>query len=366
MSVARCTRLSAGVWHVSGTMASSYPFTFDSYHPYPATNPPLLAGGSLFSSNRSTPGPSRPRLPPLLSSTFRQPFMPSLHDDGGSARAVPPPMTGDPAFDILDWLPAYQSCQRYFLDYAQHEQATQALCALINIRLPFQHSTHPITTSSRHAPGSTTHTTSSTTTTNNSTSNGNSADFNFSYPRPNGTNTANHQSSNPPPPISLLPYLRRLVATNFDKPPILHGFFGDDYERGVLPHLDCERRNYLFAARSGGWEACKRLCDAGTGDAGDESVPFLRPLGRVVDEEVRAAEKAWAEWREGMEWTVGAGKGKEREEEVGVAVGGVREAVDDAGGFGENVGEGQVRAANGDILPDEVSGAFGGEEDKIG
>ncbi|KAI7540073.1 hypothetical protein KC331_g9377, partial [Hortaea werneckii] len=50
---------------------------------------------------------------------------------------APPPMTSDPDFDILEWHPAYTSCQRYFLDHAQHEPATQALCALINIRLPF-------------------------------------------------------------------------------------------------------------------------------------------------------------------------------------------------------------------------------------
>ena len=42
-----------------------------------------------------------------------------------------PPLTNDPDFDILAWHPAYSSCQRYFLDHAQHEPATQALCALI-------------------------------------------------------------------------------------------------------------------------------------------------------------------------------------------------------------------------------------------
>ena len=83
----------------------------------------------------------------------------------------PPPLTGDPTFDILEWHPAYQSCQRYFLDHAQHEPGTQALCALINIRLPFQYLSHTITSS----PAS-----------NGTPAAQSTATYQFNFPRPGG------------------------------------------------------------------------------------------------------------------------------------------------------------------------------------
>jgi hypothetical protein len=105
--------------------------------------------------------------------------------------------------------------------------------------------------------------------------------------------------------VSLIPYLRRLIVTGFDKPPILHGFFGDDYTRGILPHLDCERRNYLFAAKHGGWRCCKKQYDIGSGVGGDESVPFMKPLDQAKMEELTAAEKAWSGWLAMEDWMVG-------------------------------------------------------------
>jgi len=63
-----------------------------------------------------------------------------------------PVVLNNPSFDILEWHPALQSCQRYFLDHAQYEPATQAVCALINIRLPFQNLDYPITSSTQQPP----------------------------------------------------------------------------------------------------------------------------------------------------------------------------------------------------------------------
>ena len=58
---------------------------------------------------------------------------------------------GEPEFDIFEWYPQYQSCQRYFLDHAQHSVPVQALAAFLNIRLPFQRLPHP--THAYSAPG---------------------------------------------------------------------------------------------------------------------------------------------------------------------------------------------------------------------
>jgi hypothetical protein len=58
---------------------------------------------------------------------------------------------GAPQFDIFEWYPQYQSCQRYFLDHAQHSVPVQALAAFLNIRLPYQRQPHPTFTYS--APG---------------------------------------------------------------------------------------------------------------------------------------------------------------------------------------------------------------------
>lgn len=237
---------------------------------------------SFPSSSNNIAGPS----------TYR-PFMDSVNEP----EQPPPPLTGDPTFDILEWHPAYQSCQRYFLDHAQHEPATQALCALINIRLPHQYLSNPITSS----------TTTSTTPAAQQT-----ATYQFNFPRPGGPTlpSPSHQSRNgsdhsAPTFVSLIPYIRRLVVTGFDKAAILHGFFGDDYRRGVLPFLDCERRNYLFSAKHGGWRSTKKQYDSGSGFGGDESVPFMKPLDGAKMEELTNAEKAWSAWLAMEDWMVG-------------------------------------------------------------
>lgn len=191
------------------------------------------------------------------------------------------PLTTSPNFDILDWHPAYQSCQKYFLDHSQHEPGTQALCALINIRLPYQWAVNPI-----HSANPSTQS---------SSPNGHAAAFSFNQSARNGQS---HQS---PTFVSLIPYVRRLIITGFDKDGILHGFFGDAWREGIGPMQDCERRNYLFAAKHGGWRSCKKQYDLGD----EQTVPFLKPLQNVVQEELEAAEKQWSSWLAMEDWMVG-------------------------------------------------------------
>lgn len=124
--------------------------------------------------------------------------------------------------------------------------------------------------------------------------------------------------------VSLHPYIRRLVATGYDAPAVLHGFFGDDWELGVRPLHEQERRNYLFAAKSGSWLEVKRAYDVAHGPAAAasstippsasvpsapsswaaeyESVPFLRPLRNVTEAEILAAEAGWSEWLAMQDW----------------------------------------------------------------
>lgn len=200
-------------------------------------------------------------------------------------------------FDIFEWHPAYMSCQKYFLDYAQHDASVQAVSALVNILLPRQWRDGPITSSST-----------TTTTTNQSTSSGSGVPlpkageaypmpglFNYHAPPSQSQDTSRSQC------ISLIPYIRRLIVTGFDLPPVLHGFFGDDWRKGVGPLHECERRNYLFAAKSGGWAKVKDQYDMGT----QETVPFLQPPRDVQLAEIENAEKLWSQWLAVEDWMIG-------------------------------------------------------------
>lgn len=267
-------------------------------NPYP---PSLLQTTSYGSSSSYASSASyRPPLPPPVQHHSPYPMVMESSTPEDSA-----PLTGDSSFDVLDWHPAYQSCQRYFLDYAQHEPGTQALCALINIKLPHQWLSMPVFSAVPAASGS-------------SSSQSTAGQFTFgNYPR--GGSSSNGSGNGVSSPsrgrngqreattfVSLVPYIRRLVVTGFDKPPILHGFFGDDYVRGVLPHVECERRNYLFAAKHGGWRTCKKQYDGGSGGGGvDETVPFMKPLQDSKAEEMNAADKAWSSWLAMEDWMVG-------------------------------------------------------------
>ncbi|EEQ28418.1 conserved hypothetical protein [Microsporum canis CBS 113480] len=164
----------------------------------------------------------------------------------------------DTPFDIFEWYPRYQSCQRYFLDHAQHTVPVQALSSFLNIHLPFQRQPTPVFNSA--------------------------VDATLSSPPgglPAGASVA--------PSVSMVPYIRRLVATGMDYPGVLHGFFGDDWASGIGSLHEQERRNFFFAAKSGGWAAVKKDYDI----LPLETVPFLRPLQGSENAEIEAAEKSW-------------------------------------------------------------------------
>ena len=57
----------------------------------------------------------------------------------------------------------------------------------------------------------------------------------------------------------------------------------------------------MFAAKSGGWNSVKTAYDMSP----LETVPFLRPLQGVVEQEVVAAEKSWSEFMAFEDWMVG-------------------------------------------------------------
>jgi len=91
------------------------------------------------------------------------------------------------------------------------------------------------------------------------------------------------------------------VATGYDFPAVMHGFFGDDWETGVGPLHEQERRNFLFAAKSDDWLHVKAAYDMGD----DQTVPFLRPLQNVSEKEICAAEVGWSEWLAMQDWMLG-------------------------------------------------------------
>ena len=177
-----------------------------------------------------------------------------------STRSDPP--QPKPDFDIREWYPQFLSCHRYFLDHAQHTAPVRALAAYINIRLPYQ-----------------------------------------KYPNPASsfTSTSPHSAPQPDPQVSLIPYIRRLIATGHDSPSVLHGFFGDDWMHGVGSIHKAERRNYLFAAKSTSWMKVKQAYDMSP----DESCPFLIPLREATEEEIQAAEATWSEWLAMQDWMLG-------------------------------------------------------------
>lgn len=159
----------------------------------------------------STASPAAGHTGPLGFHTSRQ--QDEIHPPPRPQRGFTPGTSSAGQFDIFEWHPAYLSCQRFFLDHAQHETSTQAVCALVNIRLPSQWFPDPIRASkpprSRQAAAP---------------------------PTPQFTS---HAQQAPAPPhenhdstlVSLVPFIRRLVVTGFDKEPVLHGFFGDDWRK---------------------------------------------------------------------------------------------------------------------------------------
>lgn len=128
------------------------------------------------------------------------------------------------------------------------------------------------------------------------------------------------------PFVTLTPYIRRLVATGFDFPNILHGFFGDDWQEGVGPLHEAERRNYLFASKSDTWLSVKSHYDMDE----EQMVPFLRPLQEASEAEIVAVEGMWSEWLAFQDWMIGP------------------RAPESEGGEGGNDGDAMVRDGDSD------------------
>jgi hypothetical protein len=203
------------------------------------------------------------------------------HFDPPPPHTPPSARADDSSFDIFVWHPKYASCQRYFLDHAQHSGPVQAVCAFLNIHLPYQR--HPPTSSSAVIPPP------------------QAAAARGVGAGPSSIGGPATLPFQPAPAISLTPYIRRLVVTGLDFPGVLHGFFGDDWAAGIGPLHEQERRNYMFAAKSGGWGSVKNAYDM----LPLETVPFLRPLQGVVEAEVVAAEKSWSEFMAFEDWMIG-------------------------------------------------------------
>ncbi|CAK7220625.1 hypothetical protein SCUCBS95973_004222 [Sporothrix curviconia] len=192
----------------------------------------------------------------------------------------------DAQFDIFEWHLQYQSCIRYFIDHAQYSAPVQAVAAFVNIQLPFQRPVHPILASqprSGASPGS-----------------GGPAARAAAAAAASAAAAAGG-TAQPTAFVTLVPYIRRLVATAFDFPAVLHGFFGDDWVAGIGPMHETERRNYLFAAKSDNWLKVKADYDMDE----NQTVPFLRPLQNVSEEEIVNAETTWSEWLAMQDWMLG-------------------------------------------------------------
>jgi len=163
-----------------------------------------------------------------------------------------------------EWFPIYQSCIEHFVNVAQHRPLAQSLAAHINILLPCQRATDGM--------------------------------LNLSEPSHATTHGRSRAEI-----FSLIPYIRRLVATATDTPTIMQELFGANWLQGVGSILSQERINYLFAAKSGGWLKTKAQYDI----LPYETVPFLRPLRDPQEEELRAADARWSEWLAMEDWMVG-------------------------------------------------------------
>lgn len=182
--------------------------------------------------------------------------------------------------DILEWYQFFQSCHKYFLDVAQHSEPVKALAAFMNIRLPHQRAQCPGgTASGANAPH---------------------GDLAGPHLRQPNIYSAEHNAMHAEA-VSLIPYIRRLVATGNDTVGILHGFFGDDWVRGVGALHEIERRNYLFAAKSTSWMKVKQAYDMSV----DETIPFLSPLKDATEKEIQNAENTWSEWLAMQDWMIG-------------------------------------------------------------
>ncbi|KAL8418383.1 hypothetical protein RB594_001835 [Gaeumannomyces avenae] len=210
---------------------------------------------------------------------------------------------GGPPFHHAQWHNQFESCVRYFLDHAQHTGPVQAVAAFINIQLPFQKAHNPTISSRPTAsppmplgPGGAAGV-------GGPSSARAAGKLSLGLPQPSGMpgEADPRHVAQAVSYCTLTPYIRRLVATGFDVPAVLHGFFGDDWAIGVGPLHEAERRNYLFAAKSDSWLRVKTSYDMDEG----QMVPFLKPLQNVTELEIQGAEASWSEWLAMQDWMLG-------------------------------------------------------------
>jgi hypothetical protein len=221
-----------------------------------------------------------------------RPFQYTPFEDPNAPNTTYPTRPTGSDFDIFEWYPHFQSCYKYFLDHAQHDGPVQAVATFINIMLPYQKQPNPIFSSSSSASSQHSGPSSHSGGPMGITTPLRSTPLPFGNPQapPSHTQT-----------VSVIPYLRRLVATGFDRPGVLHGFFGDSWVAGIGPLHEIERRNYLFAAKSENWLNVKATYDMSP----SETIPFMKPLQRATEEEIANADREWSNWLAMQDWMVG-------------------------------------------------------------
>jgi hypothetical protein len=166
---------------------------------------------------------------------------------------------------VIDWFVEYKSCQSYFLNYAQHSAYVQALCAFMNIKLPYQKI--PIFPQSAPFPW---------------LPHGRSP---WPPPPDNLRLPLLGNLSFPPPGnessqyVSLIPYIQRLVCMGLDDNLNLQKFFGRGWSSGIGTIHENERKNYLKAAKRS-WLEVKLAYDIGSEDDDDDDDDYyFRPVG---------------------------------------------------------------------------------------
>ena len=194
------------------------------------------------------------------------------------------PTTTSAKFDVIAWKPAYESCQRFFLDHAQYDPTARTVAAFLNIEMPHQWSINPVYAYIGNEPPA-----------------ANSSYMRNTFGRPTITPTPRLGQGQAPNHVSLFPYIRRLVVTGFGKDEFLASFFGIDWQVGVAKLRDTELRNYMFAAKSGGWGSTKAQYDISP----QQTVPFLMPLRNVREEDILTAEREWSAQLAQEDWMLG-------------------------------------------------------------
>lgn len=172
------------------------------------------------------------------------------------------PFLDENQISLNQWHSSHQNCREFFLTQAQFNSQVQRLATLINIRLPFQlpHNGYAGVIQQQDDKS---------------------------------VSQTYHRS------ISV--FLRRLVVTGLDSSDALRHWFGDEWETGIKPMHQQERMNYLLTSKSGGWIAVKQAYDI----LPDETVPFVKPLQGVTEDEIRFAENVWSEWLAMEDWMIG-------------------------------------------------------------